>query len=86
MAHDIQSVGHLFYNAFSLQTCEREFMSISDFEEQVLTYLWRGLVLAGLLTVLWSTLAPAPSQTQQQGATNTASSKVNRPSAANEAR
>jgi len=27
-------------------------MSASDFEEQVFTYLWRGLVLAGLLTVL----------------------------------
>lgn len=36
-------------------------MSVSDFEEQVLTYLWRGVVLAGLITVLGSAFVPLPS-------------------------
>ena len=27
-------------------------MSIAEFEEQALKYVWRGLVIAGLLTVL----------------------------------
>jgi hypothetical protein len=64
-------------------------MSVSNFEEQVFTYLWRGLVLAGLVTVLWGILAPAPNpQTQgpAQGATNTASSRARASSADDEAR
>jgi hypothetical protein len=64
-------------------------MSVSNFEEQVFAYLWRGLVLAGLVTVLWGILAPAPnnqSQGQAQGATNTASSRVRSSPADNEAR
>jgi hypothetical protein len=63
-------------------------MSVSDFEEEVFTYVWRGVVLAGLLTVLWGVITPAPGvqiQSQAQGATNTPSSRV-RMSAANEAR
>jgi len=64
-------------------------MSVSNFEEQVFTYLWRGLVLAGLVTVLWGVLAPPPNaqtQGQAQGATNTASSRARSSSADNEAR
>jgi hypothetical protein len=64
-------------------------MSVSNFEEQVFAYLWRGLVLAGLVTVLWGILAPAPNtqvQGQAQGATNTASSRARSSSADNEAR
>jgi hypothetical protein len=64
-------------------------MSVSNFEEQVFTYLWRDLVLAGLVTALWGILAPAPSaqpQGQAQGATNTASSSARSYSADNEAR
>ena len=64
-------------------------MSVSNFEEQVFTYLWRGLVLAGLVTVLWGILAPAPSaqpQGQAQGATNTASTRARGSSTDNEAR
>ena len=64
-------------------------MSVSDFEEQVFTYLWRGLVLAGLLTVLWRNFAPAPNsqvRAHPQSATNTVSNSVRRSSAANEAR
>jgi len=54
-------------------------MSASDFEEQVFKYLWRGFVLAGLLTLLWSAFIPeqnpqAPSPAP--GATNTASNKT----------
>ncbi len=64
-------------------------MSVSDLEEQVFTYLWRGLVLAGLLTVLWGNFAPAPNaqvQAHARSATNTASSRVHTSSAsANEA-
>jgi hypothetical protein len=60
-------------------------MSVPDFEEQIFTYVWRGLVLAGLLTFLWSTFAPSPNGQilgQAQGATNSASSRVYSPSAA----
>ena len=63
-------------------------MSVSDFEEEVFTYLWRGVVLAGLLTVLWGIFIPAPGvqiQSQAQAAANTASSRI-RMSAANDAR
>jgi len=64
-------------------------MSVSDFEEQIFTYLWRGLVLAGLLTVLWGNFAPAPNsqvRAHAQSATNTVSNSVRSSSAANEAR
>jgi hypothetical protein len=64
-------------------------MSVSNFEEQVFTYLWRGLVLAGLVTVLWGILVPVSNdqtQGQAQGATNTASSRARGSSADNEAR
>jgi len=65
-------------------------MSVSDFEEQIFTYLWRGLVLAGLLTVLWGNFAPAPNsqiQGQAHGASNTVSSRVHSsPATANDAR
>jgi len=63
-------------------------MSVSDFEEEVFTYLWRGVVLAGLLTVLWDIFIPAPGvqiHSQAQAASNAAGSRV-RMSAANEAR
>ena len=63
-------------------------MSVSDFEEEVSIYVWRGVVLAGLLTVLWGILIPAPAvqiQSEAQAAANTASSRV-RMSAANDAR
>ena len=55
-------------------------MSVSDFEDQVMNWIWRGLVIAGLVTVLGSVLTPTPNpqvqgmiQGQTQGATNTAS-------------
>ena len=65
-------------------------MSVSDFEEQVFNYVWRGFVLAGLFTLLWSVLAPATdSQTQAQSPAeaNTASNQASRsPASANAAR
>jgi hypothetical protein len=40
-------------------------MSVSEFEDQVLNYIWRGLVIAGLLTVLGGILLPTPSPEAQ---------------------
>jgi len=59
-------------------------MSVSDFEEQFFIYFWRGLVLAGLCTVLWGGLAPAtgpqlPGQTQSE--TNIVSRELRRSAA-----
>jgi hypothetical protein len=54
-------------------------MSVSDFEEQVFKYVWRGFVLAGLVTLLWGFFAPVPNtqtQGQAQGVTSTASNQT----------
>jgi hypothetical protein len=84
----LPSAGHLFFSEFHHIAREAS-MSVSDFEEHVFTYLWRGLVLAGLVTMLWSVLVPAPNpkiQPQSQGETNTASSRVHPATAANQER
>ncbi len=49
-------------------------MSISDFEDQVLKYVWRALVIAGLLTALGGIFRPAqsPDASVRQRASNTA--------------
>lgn len=63
-------------------------MSVSDFEERVFRYVWRGFVLAGLLSLLWSAFAPAP-QTQwpSPGLSDTASNHTSHSTASiNEAR
>ncbi len=64
-------------------------MSVSDLEDQVLNWVWRGLVIAGLLTVLGGILRPTPSSQvqgkthgQTQAATNTASNTVSSTSSA----
>jgi len=65
MAHGIPSVGHFLHHFFAQS--EREgTMSVSDFEEKILTYVWRAVVLAGLATVLGSTFFPAPSPQVQR--------------------
>jgi hypothetical protein len=64
-------------------------MSASDFEEQILKYLWRALVLAGLLTVLGSAFVPTSGpqiQEPVQGATNTANRVASGSSNPDEAR
>ncbi len=41
-------------------------MSVSDFEDELLAYVWRALVLAGLLTVVGHVFAPSRPRVQSQ--------------------
>ena len=51
-------------------------MSVSDFEDELLAYVWRALVLAGLLTVVGHVFAPSRPlvQRQAQGTSEVANS------------
>jgi hypothetical protein len=69
-------------------------MSISDFEDQVLKYVWRALVIAGLLTAIGGLFRPGKSTVNSSdanarqrpaNAANSAGSKTN-PAAGNQAR
>jgi hypothetical protein len=51
-------------------------MSVSDFEDKILAYVWRALVLAGLLTVMGQAFVPSrpPAQGKALGTSEVANS------------